>query len=101
MAAPAPVTEAGERSARANAAPSAKRSPGDLAIATAYDGREVGGHRVGQVGHRVAQVGDGGGDRGVGDERLASGQALEGHDGEGVDVGRGGGGVPSACSGEM
>ena len=55
----------------------------------AYDARQVGRHRAGELGHRVAEVGDGGGDRGVGDEGLAAGQALEGDDPERVDVGRG------------
>ena len=92
VAAPAPVDRGGRTQRPGERGPVGEALLGRLGHPTAYDGREVGGHRVGQVGHRVAQVGDRGGDRGVGDERLASGQALEGHDGEGVDVGRRGGG---------
>ena len=85
-------TAPGSRSAAANAAASAYRSAGSLASAAPGHRGEVGRDAVGQRRDRLAHVGQRGGDRAVGDERPAAGEALEEHHAEGVDVAGGGGG---------
>ena len=91
---PAPAAEPGSRSARAKAAPSAKRSVGRLGQRAAYDSAR--GRRApspGRSGTGLRRWAMAVATGAVGDEGLAAGQALEGDDAEGVDVGGGGRGA--------
>ena len=88
------------RSAAAKAAAEPNRAAGSLASAHPDGLAQVLGDLVGQRRRVVAQVGQRGGDRAVGVERPAAGEALVEHHAEGVDVaGRGGRACPRPARG--